>query len=200
MYLSKVRLHWEQTKNPYEQHRALWHLFPSRTTENRSFLYRVEHQPKGLPADLIMQSLQQPELSEAVELLATKPMNVGFHSGQQLRFRLRANPIKTIKDGSINDNTPNIRSVRVPLLGEEQQHTWLNRKLSEAALIEALTIQQELPLNFRKAREKRSGKIQPVLFEGIMSVQNPTTLLQLIQAGIGPAKSFGCGMLSVAAV
>lgn len=203
MYLSKVKLNWEQAKNPYEQHRALWKLFPDRPEDQRDFLYRVEQYIKGKGADVIVQSQQQPLSSDAVNLLASRELNISLHKGQRLRFRLRANPIKSIKDESkgkqIKNGKSYTRSVRVPLIHEEQQQAWLVRKLNEAATLEAITIQPELPLNFRKQSEQRSGKIQPLLFEGILTVDNPDVLLKLMVEGVGPAKSFGCGMLSLAA-
>jgi CRISPR system Cascade subunit CasE len=204
MYLSKVKINWAQAKNPYEQHRLLWKLFPDQPQEKRDFLYRVENYIKGQVVTVIMQSKQkpQPSSSEALELIAVRPFKVSFYEGQRLRFRLRANPIKTIKDKSKGEQIKNgkayIRTVRVPLIQEEQLHAWLKRKFEGVALLESLVSQKELPLNFRKQKEHRSGKIQPVLFDGVLTVQNPETLKELMQLGIGPAKSFGCGMLSLA--
>jgi len=53
-------------------------------------------------------------------------------------------------------------------------------------------------LNFRKPKENRSGKIQPVVFDGVLTVDDADVFLALIRKGIGPAKSFGCGMMSLA--
>ncbi|EMR12520.1 Cse3 family CRISPR-associated protein [Methylophaga lonarensis MPL] len=202
MYLSKVKLNWAQAKNPYEQHRALWLLFPDRSEDSRDFLFRVEKYVKGQGADVIVQSQWQPQPSDAVELLATRELHLSLQAGQRLRFRLRANPIKSIKDERKGEQIKNgrlyKRSVRVPLIHEDQQKSWLARKLSDAVLLHTVTIQPELPLNFRKQKEQRSGKIQPVLFEGIFTVKSPEALLKLMNEGIGPAKSFGCGLLSLA--
>lgn len=194
MYLSKVRLNWAQAKNPYEQHRALWHLFPHHPQEKRDFLYRVEQHVERQGAEVIMQSIRQPQHSDFLELLAVRTLNLSLQPSQRIRFRLRANPVKTIK-GEKNGT----RSIRVPLIQEEQLQAWLSRKLTGSATIEELVIQKELPLHFRKQKEQRNGKIQTVLFEGILAVVDPKSLMTLMQTGIGPAKSFGCGMLSVAA-
>jgi CRISPR system Cascade subunit CasE len=58
--------------------------------------------------------------------------------------------------------------------------------------------EKRLPLNFRKAKEKLVGKIQPVDFQGVLQVKDSAGLSELISAGIGPAKAFGCGLLSLA--
>jgi CRISPR system Cascade subunit CasE len=202
MYLSKVKLSWEQAKNPYEQHRALWRLFPGCDDQSREFLFRIEQLIKGQGAAVIMQSLQMPEASEIVELMAMRELTLNLQAGQRVRFRLRANPIKNLKDetkGTVaRKGNLYTRTVRVPLIHEEQQQAWLERKLAGVAIIESLAIQPELVLNFRKPKEQRSGKVQPVLFEGIASIQDPQALLTLLAKGIGPAKSFGCGLLSLA--
>jgi CRISPR-associated endonuclease/helicase Cas3 len=44
------------------------------------------------------------------------------------------------------------------------------------------------------------GLIQPVAFRGILKIVNPDTLFNIFHSGIGPAKAFGCGMLSLAKV
>jgi len=76
----------------------------------------------------------------------------------------------------------------------------LERKLAGCAELETLIAEKRLPLHFRKAKEKRVGKIQPVNFEGILSVKSPSAFVDLITIGIGPAKAFGCGLLSLARV
>jgi len=43
-----------------------------------------------------------------------------------------------------------------------------------------------------------AGKIQSVGFQGILQVAKPTILKEIIINGIGPAKAFGCGLLSLA--
>lgn len=204
MYLSKVQLGWESAKNPYELHKALWQFFPDRPDENRSFLFRVETIVKGQSAQLLMQSMEKPSAGTKAELLACREILLRLQEGQLLRFRLRANPIKTIKDaekGVVEKKGKNFtRTARVPLIHEEQQQAWLERKFENVALLQSLNIQKELVLNFRKHKEQRSGKIQPVLFNGVFQVLNPTALVQMMEQGIGPAKSFGCGLLSIAPV
>jgi CRISPR system Cascade subunit CasE len=50
-------------------------------------------------------------------------------------------------------------------------------------------------LYFRKDGE--AGKIVAVTFDGLLRVVDPALLWQQMQQGIGPAKSFGCGLLSI---
>ena len=113
------------------------------------------------------------------------------------------NPIKTVKDprkGQVERHgKPHIRTARVPLIEPEQQRAWLCRKLADIAELETLLINPQLPLFFNKKGRQR-GKIQPVRFDGVLTVSDPDKMLAVLTRGIGPAKSFGCGMLSLAPV
>lgn len=205
MYLAKVHIAPEKSRNAYELHRALWQLFPDRPDDNRSFLFRVENQSRLSGAQVLLQSQLEPVASaEHVRCLATKVVDFRFLQDQQLRFRLRCNPVKAVKDerkGTVSRNGKTYtRSVRVPLIREEDQQQWLENKLQQAgAQLLVVSIVQEAPLYFRKVREQRSGKVQPVLFEGALQVDDPATFHKAVAEGIGPAKSFGMGLLSLAA-
>lgn len=205
MFLSKVHIPWQQAKNPYQFHQALWKLFPGYEDAERDFLFRVEQFQSGVGAQVLLQSAIKPEGNQqSPMLLAQREFALSIPSGQRLRFRLRANPIKTIKDSSkgtvMKKGKTFTKTVRVPLLHEEQQQVWLERKLQDFAQLETLIVQPEPVTYFRKAKEDRSGKIQTVLFDGIMTVTDPAEFEAQVLQGIGPAKAFGCGLLSVARV
>lgn len=200
MYLSKVLVSWQKARNPYEIHRVLWKMFPSRQDESRDFLFRIERQQKGLETEILMQSINKPVSSkQSYHVTALREYQLSLLNGQKLRFRLRANPVKTISDkrGRIN-RKGKIKKCRVPLIREEDQRAWLQRKFSPFCSIVKLNIQNEAPLYFRKKKEQRTGKIQTVLFNGIIMINDPDSFLDKMTIGIGPAKAFGCGMLSIA--
>jgi CRISPR system Cascade subunit CasE len=203
MYLSKIHIPWPQAQNPYQLHQALWRLFPGHEDADREFLFRVEQLQRGVGAHILMQSTIQPHsVEQSPIILNWREYVVNIPNGQRLRFRLRANPIKTIKDsskGTIEKQGKTFtKTVRVPLVSEEQQQAWLERKLQSFAQLESLIVQPEPVLYFRKAKEGRSGKIQTVMFDGILTVTNAEVLSQVTRQGIGPAKAFGCGLLSIA--
>jgi CRISPR system Cascade subunit CasE len=203
MYLSKIHISWSQAQNPYQLHQALWRLFPGHEDADREFLFRVEQLQRGVGAHILMQSAIQPQsVEQSPIILNWREYVVNIQNDQRLRFRLRANPIKTIKDsskGTIEKQGKTFtKTVRVPLVNEEQQQAWLERKLQSFAQLESLIVQPEPVLYFRKAKEGRSGKIQTVMFDGILTVTNAEVLNQEMRQGIGPAKAFGCGLLSIA--
>lgn len=201
MYLSKIMLRGTTCHNPYEIHRMLWRLFPEDAAADRDFLFRVGQVERD-HADVLMQSARKPEKSSDVaRILACKDYVLPLQSGQRLRFLLVANPIKMINDekGRI-DTDGNPKKCRVPLIKEDQQRAWLERKFQGAALLESVEVNPVFPLRFRKNREERAGKIQQVRFQGVLTVAETAVLHGLIQTGIGPAKVFGCGLLSLARV
>ncbi|WP_036251199.1 type I-E CRISPR-associated protein Cas6/Cse3/CasE [Methylobacter sp. BBA5.1] len=203
MYLSKIHIPWAQAQNPYQLHQALWRLFLGHEDADRGFLFRVEQLQRGVGAHVLMQSVMQPQsVEQSPILLGWREYSVNIQNGQRLRFRLRANPIKTIKDsskGTVERRGKTFaKTVRVPLVHEEQQQAWVERKLQSFAQLESLIMQLEPVLYFRKAKEGRSGKIQTVMFDGILTVTDAEALIQEMMQGIGPAKAFGCGLLSIA--
>lgn len=197
MYLSKVLLKGEQFRNPYEIHRALWAAFPKNPEQTRDFLFRVE-QHSTRRVQILMQSKRKPEIDTASQqLLISKEINLSLIQKSQLRFLLVANPVKTIIDqqGRLN-RKGEAKKCRVPLIKEEDQITWLKRKLDGSALINQVEVEKQLPLHFRK--NNRQGKIQQYSFKGVLTVADATALNELMQSGIGPAKAFGCGLISFA--
>ncbi len=199
MYLSKVLITGSLSRNPYEIHQTLWSLFSEDREAERDFLFRVEQSDRNR-ADILMQSVRKPvSTRRETVVIASRCYDLHLNAGQLLRFLLVANPIKTIEDETGRKNSRGeIKKCRVPLIKEDEQRAWLHRKFASCASIQALSIDPKLPLYFRKTREDRAGKIKPVVFQGFLAVEMPEVFHELIRAGIGPAKAFGCGLLSVA--
>lgn len=200
MYLSKVMINGATCRNPYEIHRVLWKLFPEDAKADRDFLFRIERAGQQT-VEVLVQSHREPAKQTVRDLclLGSKPYPLNLQNGQRFRFLLLANPVKTIKDetGRLNSDG-DIKKCRVPLVRDEELQMWLVRKLTGAAVVKTVEIEKRPALNFRKASEWRVGKVQPVNYKGVLSVEDPNMLISLICTGIGPAKGFGCGLLSLA--
>ena len=204
MFLSRVEIPWEFSRNPYELHRQLWRLFPGEEKETRSnseesrqgFLFRIEDNPTGRPARLLVQSRRAPESASGVVLVGTREIQPQPVAGQRLSFLLTANPVKTIADAQ-RDAKPGKKSekCRVPLIKEEEQREWISRKLADAGKIEAANVLPHAPIYFRKGN--RGGKLATVTFDGVLRVSDPARMTELLVNGVGPAKGFGCGLLLV---
>ncbi len=213
MYLSRLILNPRQRPvqrelaNVYELHRTLMSAFPDDLPPSERVLFRVDTDPRtGVPA-LLVQSHTRPDWSHLQErerfLLpeanwppnifsnpAVKAFELDFAPGQILTFRLRANP--TVKrEGS-----------RHGLYKEEEQREWLARKGERNGFRpQRITVIQEgdqLSWKPRKDGGKRKLTHFAVRFEGLLEVTDPDKLWDALQSGVGPAKSFGFGLLSLA--
>ncbi|HNT16717.1 MAG TPA: type I-E CRISPR-associated protein Cas6/Cse3/CasE [Acidobacteriota bacterium] len=200
MYLSKVMISGSACRNPYEIHRVLWKLFPHDDDAERDFLFRIERSGQQ-KAEILLQSLREPvnTVEREVRIIGSKPYPLHLNAGQRLRYFLLANPVKTISDegGRLNAGGE-IKKCRVPLIRDEELQSWLVRKLEGCVSVEMVQAEKRPPLNFRKAIERRAGKIQPSSFQGTLIVVDPEGLKKMVASGIGPAKAFGCGLLSLA--
>jgi CRISPR system Cascade subunit CasE len=204
MILSRAEIPWSVARRPYEHHRRLWRLFPDRPPESRQhqeqarngFLFRIEDNRPGRPARVLVQSHERPRPTEGITLIASRELDPQPSAGQRLAFLLTANPIKTIRDGQLDEKPEKRRDTcRVPLITEADQTDWLRRKLDGAAAIQTVTLLPHQPVFFQ--RGNRGGKLVMVTFEGILTVADPAHLRRLLENGIGPAKAFGCGLLLV---
>lgn len=202
MYFSKCVLNSVKPVNPYLLHKKIWQLFPDKADEKRPFLFRVENLGQRGVQHILLQSSYKPQQVQG-ELLLLKSKEVqlnGITNGRRYQFLLRANPTKKIKD--ISGKTTNQGKVRVPIIDETEIIAWLNRQFEGIAEIEAVTLVQQDLLYFKKDKEnqKHVGKIQTVTYSGILTVKEAEPQINKIKEGIGPAKAFGCGLLTLAKI
>lgn len=175
--------------NPYRIHQRLMMAYPSETR----LLFRVEDSE---PATILVQSHVVPDWDKAFSefhVLEASPeyksFDLNLQPGVQLRFRLLANPVVT-RNGK-----------RFGLLREEDQRAWLERKLKEAgATMLGYLVKPGRMVKSTKGASK-DGAMQShlaVWFEGILLVKDPEKLVEAVANGIGHAKGYGFGLLSLA--
>ncbi len=210
MYLSRLTLNPRSHRvrrdlgSPYEMHRTLLAAFPDKADGGTGrVLFHVEaDHDKGL-ASVLVQSQVPPDWSRlrtATDYLTKEPewkeLDPRFQAGQQLLFRLRANP--TVKrDGK-----------RHAWLREEDQVAWLRRKAcgegknSKPAGFRILS-PRVVPEGVRFGRKTEGTRRYElswfsVLFEGVLEVTDPEQLKVTLAEGIGSGKGFRFGLLSLA--
>jgi CRISPR system Cascade subunit CasE len=148
----------------------------------------------GCPVRLLVQSRRSPSTAPGLVLADIKELYPQPVTGQRLAFILTANPVKTILDVQREAKTgKQSDKCRVPLIKEEDQRAWIERKLGAAAEVETVTVLPHAPTYFRKGN--RGGKLVTITYEGVLKVTNPAALVGLMENGIGPAKAFGCGLM-----
>lgn len=140
--------------------------------------------------------------------------------GQVFSFRLRANPTKRIARPSKGDER--LKGKRVGLLREEEQIDWLIRKGHErekgrpggfeilmkklrekndgVSLVPCVTVRPEGKQLGRKRVKGRSRETThlAVRFDGLLRVTDLSAFRKTLASGIGSAKAFGFGLLSLA--
>ena len=137
----------------------------------------------------------------------TKSMGYLWNSlkgGQELKFIVRAYPSKRLKKTGKISNHGN---VRVPLIKEPLILEWLKAKMEKekAISVKNCNIISKCFLRFRKKKINtldhgyHFGTIYTVTYTGYLKIHQPQEFIENIMLkGVGPAKAFGCGLLSIA--
>lgn len=227
MYLSQFRLNArsraarDMLADCHRMHRAIMGAFPDVDDDAArralGVLYRVDPDSRRPGTRVLVQSAVQPgwdqfvaaegdALAEPPGTRDVGPAYAGIEAGDVFRFRLVANPSKKVKaEGARN-------SRRVELFGEEDQVRWLLRKAEQhgfAIPVAARGLDGE-PLHAVQARPvaRQSGKssrderltVGMVQYDGILEVADARAFRAALTGGVGPAKAFGCGLLSIGRV
>ncbi|MBX3395396.1 MAG: type I-E CRISPR-associated protein Cas5/CasD [Phycisphaerae bacterium] len=168
-----------------------------------SFSFRIQ---RGTVVSLLVRSHIRPDWFRAFNksdwlvanrLPPPRPMTLAqYVSGSEWNFELEANPVKRLR----TDGPEGRKGQRVGLRGTENLETWLKNRAVESgfALIDGtLTI---LPIGRIIGKPKRGGVRQwdGVEFAGRLRVTEAERFVRTLAAGIGPAKAFGFGLLSIA--
>ena len=194
----------------YELHRTIWRAFPD--GDPGRILFRVDIPRLGSTPVVLVQSNHEPDWSKLpLGYLKTspewKPFQPCFSIGQVLGFRLRANPTLRVHANNQALGTQ-WAGKRVALFQENDLLDWLERKAKVGGF--ALGETPGAPANWgiRVTPEPRvftgkpghGGWFQSVLFEGRIRVWEPDKFLETLALGLGSAKGFGFGLLSVVPV
>lgn len=227
MYLSRVRVATEGLNpkslqqlmqgNAYGNHQLLWKLFPNE--DGRPFLFRQEQehdvpslgeQPRGMPLFYVLSQIEPQEVPGLLSC-ESKPFAPRLQAGQQLGFRLRANPVVARRE----EGRKNSRHHDVLMDAKKQarsegidDRTAIQERMDDAA---RAWLQDEDRANrngyrlvappqvsgYRQHTNRRKGKqirFSAVDFEGILEVTDPERFHQSLAHGIGRSRAFGCGM------
>lgn len=199
MYLSQLRLNPRHRRaradlaDRYELHRTLLKAFPVQLPADERVLYRVDTERYTGNATVLVQSVYSPDWNAADHLQATeylleppqmRAVMLANETGQRLPFRLQANP--TIKrDGK-----------RHALYDDDKLLAWLHRKGEQHGFrVDTLDVQVNKLGKFYGKR--RSMIWHAVQFDGVLQVTDVPAFHDALLSGIGSAKSFGFGLLSV---
>jgi CRISPR system Cascade subunit CasE len=201
--------------NPDGLHKSVMRLFPDGAgpapRKTFSVLHRLDETSTGRLM-LLVQSQSRPEtrrlspgylldLRDEPDLVAAGvTTNPSFRdvteerklivAGQRFHFRLKANTTRKIASKSRQDGT-RVNGKRVPLLEDGARLAWLRRKAAAAGFSIAATEVLEVRAQGREVR------LAGVVFDGVLEVTDSTAFRVALEEGVGPAKAFGFGLLSI---
>ncbi len=212
MYFSKLTLHpaatakkefWRDFRDEYSIHQALWRVFPEDADKDRDFLYRLDME-HGRPR-IYMVSARAPKSNAPVWDVQTRSYAPKLKVGQRLGFSLRANPV-VARDGKrhdvVMDAKRKLRQSGQPIppqavLAQEAGQIWLEARQERLGMcLESVLVEGHQVQNFRK-KKGRSIRLATCDFQGVLRVQDPDCLRQVLEKGVGRARAFGCGLLLV---
>ncbi|MCO7231764.1 MULTISPECIES: type I-E CRISPR-associated protein Cas6/Cse3/CasE [unclassified Cobetia] len=230
MYLSRVRVDLNGLSREslfeimgggaYAAHQLLWQLFPEHEGV-RPFLFRQEMEesdigqnkaPKGLPLFYVL-SDRQPAASQRLLDVHCKSFEPNLSVGDQLAFRLRANPTVARRvEGAKHSPRSDVLMAAKKLFPAGQRTSescvqamdqaardWLKIRADNGGF--RLVMDPEVS-GYRQHVIQKPGRRDAIRFssvdyEGLLEVTDPGRLIETISQGLGRAKAFGCGLLLV---
>lgn len=200
--------------DPQSMHAAVRASFPPDLDESSGrVLWRLdsaEHEHV-----LYIVAPEMPELGHIIEQAgwATRPPQRADYTplldslrvGQEWRFRVRANPTKSVKG-------ERARGVVRPLAGQSGQIEWLRGQAlrhgfeiplgepgTEASALVTISGRRDLGFDRRSRDNGQRDRvsIRAVRFDGILRVTDIDAMRNALVSGIGRGKAYGCGLLTL---
>ncbi|MGJ9586027.1 type I-E CRISPR-associated protein Cas6/Cse3/CasE [Actinotignum sp. GS-2025e] len=174
--------------------------FPQTNAEHpraeMGILFRLDHVPGDAPFFLIQSREPVPQLNLPHEA-ATKEVELKeLPAGTPVSFRIAINAIQRIGTGGTRS---------IPLDGEEPApgipslSEWLSAKLSPALTNTEIIDARREVLTTGSGKDKQRA-VQIDTINGVATVGDSGALLTAQTNGVGRAKSYGCGLLSIQAL
>ena len=213
MFLSRVELNeyrrdtMRAIESPQVMHAAVMASFGAfDSNDDDRVLWRLDRLGNALY--LLVQSRRRPDFTHIVEQFGRPAAGQTWDTleydhfldsiaeGSVWRFRLRANPTHSVMEEGSS------RGKVCHHVTAEQQMMWLKSKAERCGF----TIESDYPsigadiVQREVRRFKRGGKtvtLSTVTFEGVLQVTDAELFRKSMAEGIGRAKAYGCGLLTV---
>lgn len=204
MYLSRLRLNpadphaRRDLADAYEMHRTLARVYaPDAEQPPARFLWRQERNASGWPDGTVLIQAAEPGRWDVLQAMpgyvqnleADKPVDLAalIQPGRRYRFRLQANPTVT-REGK-----------RHGLVQEEEQLVWLSRQ-GQRHGFEVLAAMRGASERLSASQSRKRITVHSALFDGLLQATDADALRAALTQGLGHAKAFGLGLLSLAPV
>lgn len=197
--------------SPQAMHAAVLAGFPPNAfdTGGRA-LWRVDQSEKH-DVSLLLASPQEPDLTHLVEQAGWQtgqmwqtrnyvPLLERIVAGQRWSFRLTANPVHNVRKDGWSDTKP-VGHVTV-----KQQEQWLIDRAGRLGFSvpdgpeneSRFAVTSRNNLVFNKGGHRVT--ISTATFDGVLDVVDAEAFVSTLTSGVGRAKAYGCGLLTVAPV
>lgn len=203
MYLSRIKLN-TQIRNTLKlfnsqqvAHAAIEGAFGENGSGRK--LWRLDYY-KGQPYILLL-SPERPDLTSFIAQFgyADAPAEIknyqkvldAVENGDVYKFRLTANPVHSIKKEDKD------RGKIYPHVTVAQQEEWLRLKSTKNGFkLHDFAVVYRERKRFR--RQDRYVSISMATYEGVLEITDAEAFKKALTDGIGRAKSYGCGLLTLA--
>jgi CRISPR system Cascade subunit CasE len=179
--------------------------------DGKGFLFRVDPQRGGNVVILVLSAIEPNwdyAFHNAGYLLAApaqvKNYDPNFGKGETLKFRLATNTTrrcsKNSKDSKGNPVDPKWLGKRIPVPFDKLKDWLIAGGKKGGFAVDEVTVQSGYIYVNKQDGKLDSKRLLSVRYEGILHVTDPDRFHKTLVQGIGPAKAFGFGLLSIAPV
>ena len=190
MFLSKALLK-KQDLSPVGIHKQIGFAFPASLPDEERVLWRREDEDM-----LLVQSKYPPVWRAAWNIGDTQVQEFQVEDlvrEKRYSFRLLANTTKSVfqKDGG-----EAVRGRVVGLYTVPEQRAWLFSRSGDLG-VEILSVQVSRSERWRFQNGRHTVTLAVTQFDGVLRVRDVEAVREAVITGVGPAKAFGCGLLSL---
>ena len=188
-------------RNAQSMHRRIMALFPhtpsKQARQELGVLWRIE--PNETPT-LLLQSVREPNFGSLPDGYSDSHdhKNIDNHlaslrNGQIVRYRAMLNPVRSSRAGGRNSQTP--------IRFSEHQRWWEDRSERIGLVsVDAPVLIGQPAKHLNRNGVAPSVPIYSTRVDGIAEIADADNLRRAIESGVGRAKAWGCGLLTVARV
>jgi CRISPR system Cascade subunit CasE len=211
MYLSRVEInpHLRATKlalnSPQRLHAMVAASFPSLLVDSDPGRHLWRLDKLGHSLYVLVVSSTQPDFTHLIEQIGwaasrqvweTKSYDsflARLQQGQEWQFRLQANPTHSVKRKEASGG----RGIVQACSTIDEQKEWLTTKAPKHGFsLNGFELVGRDVSRFE--RQQRTVTLHMATFEGLLKVEDPILLREALSTGIGRAKAYGCGLLTLA--
>lgn len=205
--------------SPHAMHAAVMSSFPPSATRVRDdggrILWRVDHGPTS--TRLYVVSPERPDLTALVEQAGWPTAETwrtaeysafleGLAAGAVWGLRLLANPTHSVvlpsPEGALAEHGARRRGKRLAHVTAAQQLDWFVARAPSFGLDVVGPEGPTVTVTAREVRTFRRGQGRVTLstaqFDGVARIVDASLLRTALRSGIGPAKGYGCGLMTLA--